>query len=92
VKKSENWRLVRLKKQVVGARLAEATVTKTNTLVRVSRTTVSNVNSAAYLNHGKTTSAKRNSMRKSTLTERDLRTFRRIVSKNYTTTVTGFFN
>jgi hypothetical protein len=39
-----------------------------------------------YTNHGKTISAKRNSGRKSTLTERDRRTLKRIVSKNYRTT------
>jgi DNA-binding CsgD family transcriptional regulator len=37
------------------------------------------------MNHGKTASAKRNSGRKSTLTERDHRTLR-IVSKNHRTT------
>jgi hypothetical protein len=36
--------------------------------------------------HGKTTSAKRNSGRKSTLAERDCHTFRRTVSKNHTIT------
>jgi hypothetical protein len=40
----------------------------------------------AHTNHGKTISAKRNSGRKSTLTERDCRTYRRIVSKNKTNT------
>jgi hypothetical protein len=39
----------------------------------------------AYMNHGKTTSAKRNSGRNSTLTERGRRTLR-IVSKNHTIT------
>jgi hypothetical protein len=39
----------------------------------------------AYTIHGKTTSAKRNSERKSTMTERG-HTLRRIVSKNRTTT------
>jgi hypothetical protein len=38
---------------------------------------------SAYTNHGKTSSAKRNSGRKSTLAERDRRTLRRIVSKNH---------
>jgi hypothetical protein len=38
-----------------------------------------------YTNHRKTTSAKRNSGRKSTLTERGRRTWRRIVSKNHRT-------
>jgi transposase len=45
---------------IVGARLAGASVTKAATLVGVSRATVSKVMSA-YTNHGKTTSAKRNS-------------------------------
>jgi hypothetical protein len=44
-------------------------VIKTATLLGVLRVTVSKVMSA-YTNHGKTTSAKRNSGRKSTLTER----------------------
>jgi hypothetical protein len=38
---------------------------------------------SADTNHGKTTSPKRNNERKSTLTERDSFTMRRIVSKNY---------
>jgi hypothetical protein len=46
--------------------------------------TVSKVMSA-YTNHGKTTSATRNSERKSTLTESDRHTMRRTVSKNHTT-------
>jgi hypothetical protein len=41
---------------------------------------------SAYRKRGKTTSAKRNSGRKSTLTERELCTLRRIVSKNHRTT------
>jgi hypothetical protein len=48
--------------------------------------TVSEVMSA-YTNHGKTTSAKRNSGQKSALTERDCHTMRRIFSKNHRTTV-----
>jgi transposase len=52
----------------IGASLAGASVTKTATLLDVSRATVSNV-MLAYTNHEKTTSAKRNSGRKSKLTE-----------------------
>jgi hypothetical protein len=66
-------------------------VTKTAILLGVSRATASKV-MLAYTNHGKTTSAKRSSERKSTLTERDSRTLRRIVSKSHRTTaaqVTG---
>jgi transposase len=73
------------RRQIVGARLAGASVTKPATLLRVSGATVSEVMSA-YTNYGKTTSAKKNSGRKSTLTERDRRTLRRIVSKNHRTT------
>jgi predicted transcriptional regulator len=45
---------------IVGARLAGASVTKTATFLGASRATVSKVMSA-YTDHGKTTSAKRNS-------------------------------
>jgi uncharacterized membrane protein (DUF485 family) len=53
--------------QIVGARLAGASVINTAILLGVLRMMVSKVMSA-YTNHGKT-SAKRNSGRKSTLTE-----------------------
>jgi transposase len=56
------------REQIVGVRLAGASVIKPATSLGVSRATVSEVMSA-YTNHGKTTSAKRNSVRKSTLTE-----------------------
>jgi predicted transcriptional regulator len=46
--------------EIVGAHLAGAFVIKAATLLGVSRATVSKVMSA-YMNHGKTTSAKRNS-------------------------------
>jgi transposase len=61
--------------QIVGVRLAAASVTKSATLLAISRATVSKVMSA-YTKHGNTTSAKRNSGRKSTLIERN-----RILSK-----------
>jgi hypothetical protein len=63
--------------QIIDVPLAGTSVIKTITLLGVLRATVSKVMSA-YTNHEKT-SAKRNSGRKSTLTERDHCTFRRIV-------------
>jgi predicted transcriptional regulator len=54
--------------QIVCARFAGASVTKTATLLGVSRATISKVMSA-YTNHGKTTSAKRNSGQISILTK-----------------------
>jgi hypothetical protein len=72
--------------QIVDVRLAGASMTETAiVLLGVSRATVSVVMSA-YTNHKKTTSAKRNSGRKSTLTERNRRTLRTFVSKYHTTT------
>jgi biotin operon repressor len=71
--------------QIAGARLAGASVTRTATSIGVSRAAVSKVVSA-FTNHGKTTSAKRNCGRKLTFTERDHHIFRRIVSKNHTST------
>jgi transposase len=71
--------------QIFGERLAGASLTNTATLLGVSRATVCKVMSA-YTSKGKTTSAKRNNGRKSTLTERDRRISRRIVSKNHRTT------
>jgi CTP-dependent riboflavin kinase len=68
------------REQIVGACLAGASVIKTATLLGVSSMRASKVMSA-YTNHGKTTSAKRNSGQKSTLTERDRHTLKRIVSK-----------
>jgi hypothetical protein len=59
--------------QIVGRRLAKVFLIKTATLLGVSRVTVSKV-MLADTNHGKTTSVKRNSGRKSTLTETDRRT------------------
>jgi transposase len=72
--------------QIVDACLAGASTTKTATLFGVLRATVSQVMST-YMNHGKTTSVKRNSGQKSTLTERDHCTLR-IVLKNHRTTAT----
>jgi transposase len=72
--------------QIVRACLAGESVTKTATLLGVSRATVSKVMSACT-NHGKTTSVKRNSGRKSTLTEGDCRTLGKIASKNHRTAV-----
>jgi hypothetical protein len=59
--------------QIVGTHLAAASMTKTATLLGVLRATVSKV-MLAYMNHEKTTSPKRNSGRKSALTEGDHRT------------------
>jgi len=71
--------------QIVGARLAGASVTETATLLGVSRAAVSKV-MTTYTNHGRTSSAKRNSGRKPKLSERDRHTLKRIVSINYTST------
>jgi transposase len=72
------------REQIVDARPAAASVIKTATLIGVLRATVPKVMSAST-NHGKTTSAKRNSGRKSKLTERDRRTLRRIILKKHST-------
>jgi transposase len=56
------------KGQIVGVRLTGTFVTKTATLLGVLSATVSKIMSA-YTNHGKIASAKRNSGRKSALTE-----------------------
>jgi transposase len=61
--------------------LVGESVTKTAKLLGVSRVTASKV-MPAYKNHGKT-SAKRSCGRKSTMTERDHCTLRKIVSKNH---------
>jgi hypothetical protein len=59
-----------LKEDNVGAHLAGVSLTKTETLLGVRRASVSKVMSA-YTKTRKTTSAKRNSRRKLTLTDRD---------------------
>jgi transposase len=71
--------------QIIGVHLAGASVTRIATLLGVLIATVPKVMSA-YTNHGKTTSTKRNSGRKSTLKERDCHMLRRIVLKNHRTT------
>jgi transposase len=72
--------------QIVGARSAGASVKKTATLLGILRATVSKVMSAYTMHHGKTASAKRNSGRKSTLTQRECHTLSRIVLKYYINT------
>jgi transposase len=62
--------------QMVGKCLAAASMPKTATLLGVSKATISKVLSA-YMNHGTTTLAKRNSGRKSKMTERE-KLFRKI--------------
>jgi hypothetical protein len=69
----------------VGAFLPGASMLKTATLILIPRATVYKV-MLACTNHGNITSAKRNSGRKSALTERDGRTLRTIVLKNHVTT------
>ena len=82
------------RRQIVGARLAGAYVTKTVILLGVSRAAVSN-SMTAYTNHGNTSSATRTCGRKRKLGERDRRTLKRIVFKSDRTTaakVTAEFN
>jgi IS30 family transposase len=82
IKESENGRLVSdfERKHIADTRLAGASVTKTATLSGVLRATVSRVMSA-HTNNGKTTSVKRKSGRKSTLTEGVRRILRRMFPK-----------
>ena len=66
------------REQIVGAHLAGASVIKTATLFGVSRAAVSKVK-MAHTNHWKTSSVKKNSGRKSKLSNRDRRTSKKIV-------------
>jgi transposase len=85
VKVLQNGRLVRFSRRADCARLAGISVTKLATLLGVSRTAVSKV-VTVYTNHGKTSSAKKNSGQKSKLSERDHHTLKMIVPKNNITT------
>jgi transposase len=73
------------RRQIVGARLAGASVTKTPTSLGVYRAVVSKV-MTAYTNKGKTSSAKSSSGQKPKLSERHHRTSKRNVSKNHRNT------
>lgn len=71
--------------RIVGTRLAGLSGLKIIDLCNVSQVTVSTV-MTAYTKYGKTSSVKRNSGRKSKLTERNRRTLRKIVAKQHKTT------
>jgi transposase len=71
-------------RQIFGARFAAAYVNET-ALLGVSRAVVFKV-MTAYTNHGKTSSAERNSGRKPKLSERDRRKMKWFVSKNHRST------
>ena len=70
---------------IVGARLVGASAATVANIVGVSKGTVSNV-TRAYTIHGKTTSAKHNSGRKTILSDRDRRALKRIVAAKKKTT------
>jgi len=80
----QNGRLFRFSEVIVRVHLAGASVSKTATSLDVSRAAVSKV--MIYTDHGRTSTAKRNSGRKSKLSERDCRTLKRIVSINHKST------
>jgi hypothetical protein len=83
VKESENGRLVQFERgQTVGAHLAEACDKNCHIIMCIDSASPESKAILAYMNHGKTTSVKRNSGRKSVMTERDCCTLR-IVSKNH---------
>ena len=71
--------------QIVGARIAGATIIETAQLLEISRGTVSKV-MATYEKEGKTSSAKHKLGRSSSLSERDRRTLNCIVRKDHKTT------
>jgi len=81
----QNERLLRFSRgQIVGARLTGTSVTKMATLLGVSKAAVSKV--MTYANHGRTSSAKRNSGQKQKLSERNCHKLKRIVSVNQRST------
>ena len=73
------------KGQIVGARMAGGSVTKTAELCGVARSTVSKV-IKSFEKEGKTTPLKQNSGRKQKLFARDRSTFTRIVRKDHKNT------